>query len=670
MHRSVVVLWLAALALPACKAQKTGATETTTAVVKAASAPPDAGAGGKRTGEHLASFASDADLRDFLAKAKQRQLERQKKAELRARASAAGQPGAAAALAPAAPAASAAAPSAEAKADGLASSITNNQHANVDEGDIVKLHGRHLVVLRRGRIFAVDVGSGELSPSGYTDAFGPGIDPNGTWYDEMLVSKDTVAVIGYSYARGGTEVGLFRIDDAGSISPRGTYHLRSNDYYSARNYASRLVGDKLVFYAPLYVSYDRDAATWMPAVRKWKPGVKESDWVSVIGASRIAKPLTDEEYLALHSVTTCDLGSPDFTCTARAVLAPPGRVFYVSPSAVYVWTTEAHWWGEPESAAAKDAPKKAASILYRMPLDGGEPSAMRVRGAPVDQLSFDEGADGMLNVLVTARSQGDAMWASDASHETVAALRVPVARFGHEVTEAEDSEYTALGTPEGYGIQNRFVSGNLLFGTSYPRWRESGKEPARDENVYVHRLGSKAKPAALPLGHAVERIEVLGKDAVVVGQRAKDLVFSAVALSGDEPAKASEYLETSAAQGESRSHGFFYRPTGEGTGVLGLPLRSADAAPWSNLRQGSASILFLRNESLRFSPAGKLRSADRSAPDDGCRASCVDWYGNARPIFLGDRVLALMGYELVEGRLDGGTIRETRRVSFAPRSRK
>src|SRR5262249_14052019 len=32
-------------------------------------------------------------------------------------------------------------------------SITNTQHAGVDEGGIVKLHGDHLVVLRRGRLF-------------------------------------------------------------------------------------------------------------------------------------------------------------------------------------------------------------------------------------------------------------------------------------------------------------------------------------------------------------------------------------------------------------------------------------------------------------------------------------------------------------------------------------
>ena len=37
-------------------------------------------------------------------------------------------------------------------------SITNTQHAGVDEGGIVKLHGDHLVVLRRGRLFTIATG--------------------------------------------------------------------------------------------------------------------------------------------------------------------------------------------------------------------------------------------------------------------------------------------------------------------------------------------------------------------------------------------------------------------------------------------------------------------------------------------------------------------------------
>jgi len=43
-----------------------------------------------------------------------------------------------------------------------------------------------------------------------------------------------------------------------------------------------------------------------------------------------------------------------------------------------------------------------------------------------------------------------------------------------------------------------------------------------------------------------------------------------------------------------------------------------------------------------------------------------DWYGNARPLFVRGRIIALLGYELVEGNRQGESITEVRRVSFAP----
>src|ERR1051325_4895331 len=69
-------------------------------------------------------------------------------------------------------------------------SVTNVQHAGVDEGGIVKVHGDHLVVLRRGRLFTVAIGDGALKPISNINAFGPDIDPQDTWYDEMLVADN------------------------------------------------------------------------------------------------------------------------------------------------------------------------------------------------------------------------------------------------------------------------------------------------------------------------------------------------------------------------------------------------------------------------------------------------------------------------------------------------
>jgi len=88
--------------------------------------------------------------------------------------------------------------------------------------------------------------------------------------------------------------------------------------------------------------------------------------------------------------------------------------------------------------------------------------------------------------------------------------------------------------------------------------------------------------------------------------------------------------------------------------------------------RGSAAVLFLRHEGTAFSALGSLEARPERARDDACRASCVDWYGNARPLFIGERVFALMGYELVEGRLGGGVGRnrldERRRIDFSPRA--
>jgi hypothetical protein len=47
----------------------------------------------------------------------------------------------------------------------------------------------------------------------------------------------------------------------------------------------------------------------------------------------------------------------------------------------------------------------------------------------------------------------------------------------------------------------------------------------------------------------------------------------------------------------------------------------------------------------------------------------VDWYGNARPLFLRGRIFALLGYEIVEGTLTDGRMRETRRVNYSPNHR-
>ena len=77
-------------------------------------------------------------------------------------------------------------------------------------------------------------------------------------------------------------------------------------------------------------------------------------------------------------------------------------------------------------------------------------------------------------------------------------------------------------------------------------------------------------------------------------------------------------------------------------------------------------MTFLSNQSLHLSPIGDLNAQDKVG-NDNCVASCVDWYGNSRPIFYKGRIFALMGYEIVEGMQNvKGQIVEKQRVNFKP----
>ena len=537
-----------------------------------------------------------------------------------------------------------------------AESITNVQHAGVDEGGIVKLHGDHLVVLRRGRLFTVAIGGDELKPISVVDAFAPDIDPRNTWYDEMLVSADTIAVIGYSYERGGTEVGLFNIDGSGNLAYRSTYHLRSNDYYSSRNYASRLIGNKLIFYSPLYLNnYDENPFQSFPAVRKWHKGAKPDEFQRIVSATHVYRPERNLELnygTALHTVTVCDLSNGDFKCEATGVLGPPGRVFYVSPEAVYVWVND--WVNRGNQT-------RTQSMVYRMPLDGSSPSALGVAGAPIDQFSFLESSDGNLNVLVRADSVGDGMWGAEIAAGDVALMRVPLNSFSDGSQDVSSFNYRKLPKPAGYTFQNRFVGDYLLYGTG-SGWGNP-QQTSRSSLVAVRWAGGEVNRILLP--HGVDRIEQLGNDAVVIGTDGRDLQFSAVRL-GEWPEVADRFTRTGASQAELRSQGFFYKPDGPDSGTLGLPISTPARPGYQHLFDSSSAILFLRNKSLHFEEVGELAARSDKAVDDACRASCVDWYGNSRPIFVRGRVLALMGYEIVEGTIGEGRMRELRRVNYAP----
>jgi hypothetical protein len=627
--------------------------------------PPAVEAAPPEPRSHLAPFRDEAEFDRLLAQWTKRAEELRRKQERERRMHAA-MPASAPPPAPPPPVAMESASMAldsvtvtGSRVDAPDESITNVQTAGVDEGGIVKRHGDHLVVLRRGRLFTVRIGGDQLRPVSVVDAYGPGTDPGGAWYDEMLVGGNTVVVIGYSYARGGTELVLFDIARDGTLRYRDTYHLRSNDYYSARNYASRLIGDTLVFYTPMHFNpWNVAGRDFMPAMRRWRADAAPDEFRRILPATRIYR--TDDDIdpfnggIALHTVTRCDLSARELDCTSTAVLGPAGRVFYVSADSVFVWTTRY------DRGASTNR-----SSVFRIPLDDAPPTALKTRGVPVDQLSFLHDGD-HLNVLLTEAGRGEGMWGDETAAGALALLRVPVASFGDGRNDAPGSAYRLLpGNADG-DMQNRYVGGWLLYGNAPYRWRGSGN--GRPGSVaYAVRHAENDAVHALALGHGAERIEAMGQHAIIVGSAGQDLHFTSVKLDAGRAATGSVYVQADAAQGESRTHGFFYRGDSERQGIVGLPvIGQRRGNTMQRYLDQTAAVVYLRNHDLRLTGMGRLSADADRAIDDQCKASCVDWYGNARPIFVGDRVFALMGYELVEGRVANERIVERRRTNFAP----
>lgn len=554
--------------------------------------------------------------------------------------------------------------------------ITNTQEVGVDEGGIVKVIGNHLVILRRGRLFTVSTAGGTLRSVDHIDAFPPGTTGQGAWYDEMLVRGDRIVVVGYSYARGGTEINRFRMDANGKLRFEDAHHLRSQDYYSSRNYASRLIGDRLVFYTqlPMYGGWREDA---MPGVRRWT-GSNSGAFKRLAPATQIfvPQPLRDDALAQIsvaHSVTDCDLMAATLDCNATVVLGGWSSNFYVARDAVYIWNGGVFDRPYYHPRGASSDPR---SIVYRMPLNGSRPGAAQAWGAPTDQFSFQHAADGTLNVAVRTNNRGERMWASEFSGGPLALLKLPRALFGNGAAEPDKAHYVALPLEDdgdGWSFRNRFVGGHLVYAAG-------GMYNAADfTTAFVVDVAAshpqRAAVTRIAIPHGIDRFDVLGSDAIAIGSNHENaLGFSAIRLGGGQRARREDtYLLPDAREGESRSHAFFYRPDADSrdgaSGILGLPVsRNLRDARYERLLGSGSAITFLRRNARKFVPAGELEAIAANARDDKCQASCVDWYGNARPIFLGNRTFALMGYEIVEGTLQAGQMREVRRVDYAPGS--
>lgn len=180
-------------------------------------------------------------------------------------------------------------------------------------------------------------------------------------------------------------------------------------------------------------------------------------------------------------------------------------------------------------------------------------------------------------------------------------------------------------------------------------------------------ISSPDRAQRIDLGHQVTRLENLGADAIVTGYRDDSGLFVSYLDLGAGARIADRLHLADRFESESRSHAFNAILYPAADGLMGLPTvqaeRDSGRYPW---RSRNSQITFMRfgadgalgdlgNIAPRPVPEG---AEDSVAQGYSCEVSCIDWYGNARPIFIEDKAFALLGTELVESRAgqDGMTV--------------
>ncbi len=570
-------------------------------------------------------------------------------------------------------------------------SITNTQEAGVDEGDIVKQIGQFLLILQDGRIFVVDTRAGNGRSLALTDRVNVYRNRNtGAWYDEMLVQDDRVVVTAYSYSERATEISVFRLDARGRLSSLGVFYMSSNDYYDTDNYATRLVGDRLVVYSPMGLrGLSPDSPIPWPLVRRWTEGEERqaalARGVRLFDARTIYRPVRTTYEPVVHTVSVCPLGPAgsggDLACRTTAFIGPPQREYYVSPTDAYLWISPGYY-EQMERRGNQDCPAGTEvgaagtmpALLYRLPLSGAAPGVIGTAGVPIDQFSL---------AAINARFRALVRWPAARcrdlrSEPRLAYFNASLARFGRALAEAPPAAYTPVPLVGATQIENRFTDHYLVYGgrsswgTGAPDEDDGPVKPARIVAVPVDRPQG---AVVMPLSHSVIRAERAGDNIVLTGYRGRSgLDISLVDLRA-APRVASTVRLRGRYESEGRSHAFNSLIEADGSGLMGLPtvVRDDDSQRfWWRSRASDLSYLRV-NAAGRLIPIGELTSEivyDTRNDRDGiagyeCEVSCIDWYGNSRPIFTDGRIFGLTGTELVEGRIWGGRIREIARLNIA-----
>lgn len=546
--------------------------------------------------------------------------------------------------------------------------ITNVQTAGIDEGGIVKRVGDVLLVLSGSVLHTVlmhENGKDGLHLVQSLDLM-DAEDTSDTWFDEIIAFKGGVLLLSYNYDQNLTEIRSMLLAPGGELTETGRVQIMSDDYFSGGNYGLRLVDDQVLF--PVSVSLGGYRGPIWPM---WRPVGNEHvyDWEPLLEPEDILLPLTPSRYPTIYSILQCGLDAllaNQMDCRTTGVVADSWSELYVGPNAAYValdaWADEAYllddffpwqgWWhrGAPEQMHLR------RTLIYRIPLEpDAAPGVVSVNGMMGNQFSFVETDGHLIAVTETSDQNGQRVLEAHRVAQSDFADQLP----GHVDTFARLAVNNSHRTVR---VTDQFI----LIGEHAAVLHEED-DFGRDTDFIIQPTTS-AQATRLTLPQTVDRLELVGSRVFVSGQDATGqwafhLIDPDLPRQRGRAALVPDYISS-----EDRSHAFNWRQLADDRIILGMPgvLRDEqepETHSWWRM-ETTSDLLFFTGQGLDIHEAGILDMQVNNAPGDYCDDDhgCPDWYGNARAIFIDNRVLALSGNRLDEGQLIAGQVIPVRSI--------
>jgi hypothetical protein len=273
-------------------------------------------------------------------------------------------------------------------------------------------------------------------------------------------------------------------------------------------------------------------------------------------------------------------------------------------------------------------------------------------GGPFGDLSLNEDARGTLRLFASGARKAAALFTLRGTD------------FGDGTRDAPPSAHRTLPIDQGGNVRSQFVGPWLFYSVGGDYWRYASPKTT----LFAVNTDS-GEPRRIKLPYYVERIAPMDSDAIIIGTAAPyALHFLRIDPTSRSPLSGRFALADPSKQ-EYDDYGFVYGAIGSNRGTLAIPgsgYARSDSTHWAD---GSTSVVFVRTSPRGLMRMGSLSITPGTPERDSLEVESgwyEDWYDNARGIFVGERIFAVIGYELIEARMIDGRLVERQRISFMP----